>query len=210
MPIGLRPKPMHPTYRSGRRDALILASCGNMPGRFRQGFCDRCEAELEITSREQMKTVLSKSKRESNYAEGYRILCGECREAVFAEREIESERLAAARAARGRAIARMSYAEYLGTEDWRHQCEQHLSHLLWASKTPLECEACAAADHLGVYHRNLNALGLRDDIVLLCDTCRDALLGAGRLAGEPGPQNRISEVHASLLAQKYLDMDAPV
>lgn len=172
--------------------------------------CDRCEAEVEITSREQMKTVLSKSKRESNYAEGYRILCGECREAVFEEREVESERLAAARAARGQAVARMSYTEYLGTEDWHHQREQHLAHLLWASKMPLQCEACAAADRLGVYHRNLDALGLRDDVVLLCDTCRDALIGAGRLAGDPGPQNRIGKAHAVLLAQKYLDMDTPV
>lgn len=172
--------------------------------------CDRCSAELEITSREQMKTVLSRSKNKSNYAEGYRALCGECREVVFAERDIEYERREREVAARGSAIARMSYAEYLQTEDWRQQREHHLSNLLAAHRTPLECEACAEAESLGVYHRNLEALGLRDDLILLCDTCRDALLGAGRLAGAPGPQHRVSKTHADMLARNHLDLDDTV
>lgn len=172
--------------------------------------CDRCRAELEITSREQMKTVLSRSKNKSNYAEGYRVLCGECREAVLAERDVEYERREREVAARGRVIAGMTYAEYLDTRDWRQQREHHLTYLLAAHRMPLECEACADAGSLGVYHRNLDRLGIRDDLILLCDTCRDALLGAGRLAGTPGPQHRVSKSHADMLARKHLDLNDAV
>lgn len=169
--------------------------------------CDRCKTELQISSREQMKSLLSRSKREFTYAEGYRMLCGDCWAVVLAERQVEAQHQADRRAARGQEIARMSYGEYLDTDDWRGQRERHLSFLLDAFKKPLECEACSVPDQLGVYHRSYTMLGLRDDLILLCSTCRDALFAVGRLAGEPNTQNHVSKIHADLLALKHLDID---
>lgn len=167
--------------------------------------CERCEAELEIGSREQMKQVLAKAARGYPIPEGYRILCSGCWEAVFEARSDEWERAEQLLRARASEIAKLEYADYLQTADWVHQRVRYLGLLLDLTKSPLECEACGAAEELGLYHKTLERLGRSDDLILLCVTCADALMGAGRLAGRPTERNRVSETFAKRLEKQVLD-----
>ena len=188
---------------TGRRHAsALLKYAGSMPTGI---ACDRCQAELEITSREQMKQVLSRSTGGPSYAEGYRLLCGECRELVFDARLEEHERAVQILHERASEIARMDYTDYLQTEDWAHQRVQYLELLLSQAKSPLECETCGTRDEFGVYHKTLEGMGWSDDLILLCEACADALLGAGRLAGRPTERNLVSKVLAGRLEAQHLD-----
>jgi hypothetical protein len=99
----------------------------------------------------------------------------------------------------------MDYADYLRTDEWAHQRVRYLGSLLDLTKSPLECEACGAAEEFGLYHKSLERLGLSDDLILLCVTCAEALMGAGRLVGRPTARNRVSKVLARRLAAQHLD-----
>jgi hypothetical protein len=166
--------------------------------------CDRCKAELEIGSREQMKQVLSRSDGRAHYAEGYGGLCGECREAIFEARREEHEHKVELLHARCAEIAAMDYADYLETQDWAYQRARYLEFLLDATKA-LGCETCGAERHLGLYHKSQPGRGMFDALILLCQSCMTPLMAAGRLAGEARERNRVSEALVSRLIAQHQD-----
>lgn len=160
--------------------------------------CDRCQADLPIYSRNQMKETLDRLRGGYGWPEGYRVLCFACEEAIHADRDVERRKLDSEREQRDRELAALSYADYLQTEDW----QQAKGAFLWwraDESQALTCETCNAEDDRGVYHKTLDRLGGGDDLVLLCATCRNALLKAGRLAGEPGPPNALPKHEADQL-----------
>ncbi|WP_430414025.1 hypothetical protein [Parasphingorhabdus sp.] len=167
--------------------------------------CDRCGIIIDVATREQMKRVLERVRKEAAWAEGYNVICSTCQTEVFEERDREYEKSAQAKAARAKEIAAMPYEEYLQTPEWRQQRERHLSNLLIGSRALLKCEACGENDDTGVYHKGLNRLGFNDDLVLLCVACLDALRGAGKLAGTPGPMHQLSKIYVRNLERQHLD-----
>lgn len=185
-----------------RHPSKLLPHVGAQPAGIE---CDRCKIELEIASREQMRRVLTQSARGYPMPEGYRILCADCREAVYAARHHEHERERNNQMMRAREIRAMSYSDYLETEDWQGQCCRHLRMLLRMARKPLACEACSARSEFGIYHRTLDNLGESDDLILLCDPCMMALMGSARLAGQPGEGNRIGKALVNRVTAEELE-----
>lgn len=155
--------------------------------------CDRCKDEIPVFSRNDMKALVAGSW----WLEGYRHLCYPCQSAVMSERDQERRAQDAADHAVAQTVKAMSYAEYLASPVWQDQRERMLGYLL-LDRRSLECEVCQDPEHLGFYHRSLEQLGLRDDLMMLCRGCREPLAASGRLAGEPGTANE-------LVADDYLD-----
>ncbi|MGA0606576.1 hypothetical protein ACO2Q0_11290 [Phenylobacterium sp. VNQ135] len=170
--------------------------------------CDRCGEDLPIRSRNEMKETQERLRSSPRWAEGYRVLCLGCEEAVLDARRLASDRQDKARAARCQVLAALPYADYLRTPEWRDAMAQHLWFRAHEFQN-LGCEACGSEEERGVYHKSLDDLGHADDVVLLCATCRGALAGAGKLAGEPGPQNRLKDADAErILAERFADLQA--
>ena len=153
--------------------------------------CERCDRDLPITSRTQMKAVLDGVQGVARFAEGYRVICTPCREAVLAARDVAYREEDSLRSERQRVLAAMPYADYLETEDWRDQRDSFLSCLIDLRHTDLGCETCGSQGQRGVFHRSLDRLGAGDDLILLCAPCATALQGAGKLAGPPCEGNRL-------------------
>lgn len=160
--------------------------------------CDRCQADLPIHSRNQMKETLDRLRGGYRWPEGYRVLCFTCEEAIHDGRRVEQTRLDRERDQRERELAALPYADYLQTDDWRDA----KSAFLWfraQEYQALSCETCNGEGDRGVYHKSLERLGGGDDLVLLCAGCRDALRKANRMAGEPGPANLLSPAEADAI-----------
>lgn len=153
--------------------------------------CERCGQDMPITSRANMKAVLDGVQSGPRWAEGYSVICAPCQEAVMAARDVEREREEKARAKRSRELAAMPYPAYLETEEWRTQRDHYLWFLLESHQSDLGCETCGAGGDRGIFHKSLDHLGFGDEIIVLCDPCASALLGAGKLAGPPGEGNRL-------------------
>lgn len=166
--------------------------------------CDLCKAELEIGSREQMKQVLNRADGRAHYAEGYSVLCGECREAVFEARHEEYERDLERLDARLAEIAAMDYLDYLQTPDWAHQRAHYLQGLMSMMKT-IECETCGSESALGLYHRTLPGGARFDNLICLCQSCMTPSMEAGRLAGEATDRNRVSPALRSRIIAQFSD-----
>lgn len=166
--------------------------------------CDRCHEDLPIRSRAQMKGTLDRIRDNHPSSEGYRVLCPPCEEAVREERlqaylqETERQR------AWQRELERMPYRQYLETPDWQNALYSHLWHCVYLAHA-LECETCDAGDGLGVYHKSAEDIGRSDDLVLLCTVCRDALIAAGKLAGEPCELNLVTKTLARQILQAHRD-----
>ncbi len=152
--------------------------------------CDRCGKDLPIRSRSHMKEVLEQARSGLSSLLRYRLVCVPCQNALdeesFGRREAECD----AREARQRELAALSYPEFLQTPEFE---EARNLHLWWLSDQThaLECETCNAETTLGIYHKSADEEGGLGDTILLCPSCRDALVAAGKLAGPPCEGNLI-------------------
>lgn len=169
--------------------------------------CDRCTEDLPIRSRAQMKETLDRLRGPVRWPEGYRVLCLLCEEAIHEQRRTSSDQLHVEQQRRRRELAAMRYDEYLKTADWREIRDRYLWSRAYEHQD-LACETCTSTEERGVYHKTTEGLGGQDDLVLLCSTCRDALLAAGRLTGPPGDGNRLANHHVvQLLAARRAELD---
>ena len=152
--------------------------------------CDRCQEDLPIRSRNQMKEVLDRARRADSSPGTHHILCVACQNALDEERLRQRMADCDAHDARERELAAMSYPEYLRTEEFKASRDLHL---WWLSERThaLDCEACDGREALGLYHKAIEGGGARGDLILLCSVCRDALLAAGKLGEAPCEANLI-------------------
>lgn len=152
--------------------------------------CDRCGEDLPIRSRSHMKEVLDQARAGSCSWVRYGLVCISCQNAL--QEESLRERIAECDAAeaRRRELAALPYAEFLKTPEFE---EARNLHLWWlADRTHvLQCETCNAENSLGVYHKLADEEGELGGSILLCISCRDTLLAAGKLAGQPCEGNLI-------------------
>jgi hypothetical protein len=154
--------------------------------------CERCQVDLPIRSRSQMKEVLHIAHGADPLPETYRILCVPCQNAL--NEESLQERMAEIDAyhVRQLELQAMSYAEYLDTEEFD---EARALHLWWHADRyqALECEACDDGTTLGIYHKPPENGARLGGLIMLCAVCRDALLAAGKLGQAPLEPNLIPE-----------------
>jgi hypothetical protein len=164
--------------------------------------CARCGEDLPIHSRNQMKEVIDLA-REGQRSNARRLLCISCQNALAEESLREREMEVEADDLRRREIAAMSYAEYLRTPEFERSRDLHLWWLAEQARA-LECEACGADAPLGLYHKSQGDRGRYGDVILLCATCRDALLNAGKLVPPAPAGHHISPemAHAVLETQR--------
>jgi len=166
--------------------------------------CDRCNKDLPIRSRAQMKSTMDKVRGGYAWAEGYRVVCLPCEEAIHEERFREYELERAKQRVREYELKGMPYRQYLATADWQEtRCTYLANYVHWTHA--LECETCNADASLGVYHKTPDGIGKSYDLVLLCITCRDALVVAGKLAGEPSELNLVPKTVARQVLQAHRD-----
>jgi len=146
--------------------------------------CDRCGEDLPIRSRSHMKEVLEQARSGPSSLPQYKLVCIPCQNAL--QKQSLNDRMAECDAwdARQRELAKLSYAEFLQTPEFE---EARNLHLWWLSDRThaLECETCNADTSLGIYHKSAGDHGGFGDSILLCTPCRDALVAAGKLAGQP-------------------------
>jgi len=161
--------------------------------------CNRCGEDLPIRSRSHMKEVLEQARSGPSSLPRYRLVCIPCQNAL--QEEALNDRMAECDAwdARQRELAKLSYAEFLQTPEFEETRDLHLWWL--ADRThALECETCNADTSLGMYHKSAGDEGGFSDTILLCTSCRDALVAGGKLAGPPCEGNLIlPELLASFL-----------
>lgn len=146
--------------------------------------CDRCGEDLPIGSRSHMKDVLEQARTEPSSLLRYRLVCIPCQNALQEQPLNELMAESDASDARQRELAALSYAEYLQTPEFE---EARNLHLWWLAERmhALECETCSADSSLGVYHKSAGEEGGFRDPILLCISCRDALVAGGKLGGSP-------------------------
>jgi hypothetical protein len=174
--------------------------------------CDRCGEDLEITSRTQLRDI-ERAVKETHYRlpEGYSVLCSSCREAVYAERSEEYERVQDEQDAQSRVLAQLSYRDYLATPDWAARRERAADFALY-ERHELACELCRQRDELSFVHQTFDLVGRDERIILLCRPCWTALAAADKLAVEPIAENRadrreLDRMEAAFLADR---MPAPL
>ena len=161
--------------------------------------CDRCGQAIEVESR----SALAKVQGERyGFAEGYRVVCLECREAIFAARTVESDREDRAIARRTARLQALPYGAYIETKEWQRRLEAFLDHFL-REHFDFACETCENAERLGVFHTSLEGLGRYDHLVMLCNKCIAALRAAGRVVGEPGPGNQVPPIVLAAARAEY-------
>lgn len=150
--------------------------------------CAECGEGLHVTSRTDMKRVLSYQQIDRTRHAGQRIaLCGPCHKIQSARQDVERAKQDRKRQLRYAELRAMSYDEYRRTSDWRNQHKNYLRLQLYihGECAPLTCEACrSSTGELDVYHVSLEHLGHEHsaDLIMLCPDCRDALNQRGRLA----------------------------
>jgi len=166
--------------------------------------CDRCQEDLPIRSRAQMKETQDRLRDGVRWPEGFRVICKTCEADIHEERRAVYEQQDRRRVQRRLELRALPYADYLQTPDWRHVREQHLEALLSMHHSTLVCEVCTSEQGRGVYHKTLDGLGGGDDLVVLCGACRDVLKAAGRIAGEPGNENRLTDSEAVIRLRNHL------
>lgn len=171
--------------------------------------CDRCQADIPIRSRTHLRGVQqSISNMGARYAEGYRVLCDLCWEAVQEQRWANWEEQREAREARDRELARLTYDDYLLTSDWLDRRDYALANTLLAEHHAL-CAVCEERENLSAVHLAFDLDNHREKIELMCGTCSTALAGAGKLAVTPRERNRVRRVHLDALARKHLGESSP-
>ena len=154
--------------------------------------CERCQVDLPIRSRSQMKDVLVQASDPNRSRGTYRLICVPCQNAL--DEESLQERMAEVDAyqVRQRELEAMSYGEYLETDEFD---EARALHLWWHADRyqALECEACDDETTLGIYHKPPEDGARYGGLIMLCAVCRDALLAAGKLGEAPLEANLIPE-----------------
>ena len=143
--------------------------------------CDRCDTPVAATSRSDLdaKTRSARSGRE-RWAEGYRLVCGECERAIHEQRDHEWREEKRERAARVEAIVSMSVADYLTSAEW------YAVKKWYAQFYAADCEVCATPSRdVDVYPRQAARQGYETsgDLVSLCPTCARLLKEQGIIGG---------------------------
>lgn len=152
--------------------------------------CDRCKADLEITSRAMMQKVQAASTGSfKRWAEGWKVICADCQVDVFDVRRNEHEQRDMAVKKRRLVLATLSYEEYLRTPEWHEQRNRALDMVLYL-QGELSCEVCRERDKLSLVHRQLDLASGTEEVSLLCATCSGALEQVGKLARTPITANQ--------------------
>ncbi len=148
--------------------------------------CDRCKQPAPFRSRTHLKESIDairkwKASREARYAEGYVILCDTCWDEVKIEREEDDKQYQNTIKMRLLELKSMSYVDYLQSPEWQDRKEDHLE------ITGNQCQVCNCADQsIDVHHKTNDRRGEEyfEDLLALCDSCRNLLHSQGKLAGQ--------------------------
>lgn len=152
--------------------------------------CDRCHQDMEITSRTQLRETMRCANEQCTLMpEGYRVICGPCREAVYEARYAAHLERAELDDTQRRNLERLSYRNYLLTPEWAERRAQAISEAL-SVHGELTCQICTAQEPLSFTHLSLDLVGHVERVELLCATCWGALDAAGKLAHTPVEENR--------------------
>lgn len=144
--------------------------------------CDRCHELIELCSRTQLQKALKDKRRKgSRYAEGYNLLCDNCRSEVFQERHEEWEQQYTRKQTRLFELKTMPYTEYLQTPEWQQRRKQHLKSIGYS------CQVCNAKEVLlDVHHRTYERRGDEHfkDLIALCRECHGLFHMSGKLSSD--------------------------
>lgn len=167
-------------------------------------MCERCKADIEVSSRTQMRQ-LSRSAAGQTYPlpEGFRVICGECREEIFEERRVAGDVQRALSVQRERDLLAMPYADFVRTADWADIRDHYLYHLL-AIGRDLLCEICSAPEPLSVIHKAPRTVGEFDKLALQCAGCTELLSAGNKLPFKPDPANAVSRRHLDRITLAFL------
>jgi len=142
--------------------------------------CDRCQEPIVFSSRTALQQSLNQlRKNRSAWAEGYRVVCDDCREAIFEARNQIYKAREAAWQTRLNELRTMPYREYLRTPEWQERRKRHLK------SAGFRCQVCNAGDTvLDVHHRTYERRGNENykDLLVLCRGCHKIFHREGRLA----------------------------
>ncbi|KAA3645534.1 MAG: HNH endonuclease [Chloroflexi bacterium] len=135
--------------------------------------CDKCGRPMHFTSRTDMKNWQSelrkmKKGRGFRWPEGYHIVCDDCREDIFADRNIQYREAEERTNKRLRELATMPYREYLQTPEWKERRKRHLI------SAGYRCQLCNSSGvTLNVHHRTYDRRGNErfTDLIVLCQDC---------------------------------------
>lgn len=131
--------------------------------------CERCKVNIEARSRTHLDEIIKG--KAVRYAEGWKIVCDNCRVEIFAERKSETPSYAdylQAKARRYHNLATMPYCDYLQTPEWQATRKRKLK------QANYKCQVCNTnGKTLDVHHRTYERRGNeRDaDLIVLCRDC---------------------------------------
>lgn len=147
-------------------------------------YCDRCNAAIPFESRSKLHGTIrdlqqQKKRGIARWAEGYSIVCEDCRNEIFTERNEKYNLERAAYQKRLLELRSMPYREYLRTPEWQTRRKRHLK------SAGYKCQVCnASSTRLDVHHRTYERRGeeLFKDLIVLCRGCHELFHKEGKLA----------------------------
>lgn len=169
--------------------------------------CAECAAPIPITTRQRMKEFQAESaqnaRQSGHHWTSSRLLCGQCQAERSRAAKILNDELRSAHSARWSELRAMSYAEYLKTPEFDDRRQRALEERL-KEKQHLTCNVCPSENEIGLYHKINMPIPCDAETILLCSTCKDALLEAGKIH-PPEPRGHI--IPARLIADAILKRD---
>lgn len=149
---------------------------GNAPS---DVYCERCFTEIPVTSRSHLAELKRHAARGgSQWAEGYNIVCHDCRSAILIERNKTTDTWKQAYFARLEELRTMPYQDYLQTEEWKARRIKHLK------SAGFRCQVCNGKGLIDIHHRTYERRGNEryTDLIALCRDCHDLFHKQGKLA----------------------------
>lgn len=155
--------------------------------------CTKCTAPISISTRQKMKEFQAESTQDARHSGHHwstaRLLCGQCQAERARASKIIRNKMESAYIARRSELRAMSYAEYLQTPEFDQRRRYAVDDRL-KETVGLTCSICPSEDEIGLYHKINMPIPCDADTILLCSTCKDALLEKGKIHA-PEPRGHI-------------------
>lgn len=147
-------------------------------------YCDRCNVAIPFASRSKLHGTIRDLKQQKKmggvrWPEGYSIVCEDCRNEIFNERNEKYNLERASYQKRLLELRNMLYHEYLRTPEWQTRRKRHLK------SAGYKCQVCNASNiRLDVHHRTYKRRGeeLFKDLIVLCRSCHELFHKEGKLS----------------------------
>jgi hypothetical protein len=146
--------------------------------------CADCSASIAIKSRQGLKDLIAslrrslKSDRRSDPSK--QLLCSSCAATKREEWAAKNEIVRREMTAHWSELRKLSYDKYLATPEFKASREISIE-LLLREHHNLTCEICPSTEGIGLFHKIDRALPIDSATILLCQSCRDTLVGARKI-----------------------------